>query len=209
MTDRFSGQGWVARMTRSLAEPSSTVPTGGVFRPLRRFLADRRGVAAIEFGMIMPVMVTLWLGTTELTFASASDRRVAIAANSIADLVARQRKVTKEVVEGIFKGGMAITYPDGQGTKLKMLVTSVEIDDKGNSTVVWSQGHNKAAPADGESFTIDPDLIVADQAGCAVVATVTLKKEVMFLTEIFDTTRTLEHTFAYRPRSALCVEKVS
>ncbi len=196
-------------MTRPSAEPSPVPSAGGAFRPLQRFLADRRGVAAIEFGMIMPVMVVLWLGTTELTFASASDRRVAIAANSIADLVARQRKVTTEVVVGIFNGGMAITYPDGEGLNLKMLVTSVAIDDKGNSTVIWSQGHNKTAPADGAAFTIDPDLIVADQAGCAVVATVSLKKDVMFLTEFFDTTRTLEHTFAYRPRSALCVEKVS
>lgn len=191
--------------------PSSPRPNGAEARgramtALHRFARDRRGVAAIEFGMILPVMVTLWLGTTEMTFANASDRRLAQAANSVADLVSRQREVDEDVVDGIFEGGKAISYPDGQGIDLQMVVTSVEIDEDGNATVIWSEGHNKAGFSDGAAFELDENLIETGEAGCAVVATARLKQQVVFLSSLFGAERTMEHTFAYRPRSSICVE---
>ncbi len=56
---------------------------------LRRFLADRSGVAAVEFALTLPLLVVLWLGMAELTQISMASAKATQAAQSVADLVGR------------------------------------------------------------------------------------------------------------------------
>ena len=163
-------------------------------------------MAAIEFGMIMPLMAGLWLGTTELTLAYATDRRIAITANAMTDLVARQRNVDCRVVDGIFEGGVAMAYPDGQGESMKMVVSSVYVDDKGKTTVEGSCGHNMAGYAEGKPLDKGRDLLADREAGCAIVASVELVRPVLFLSSVFGHSHTLSHTVAYYPRGGACPE---
>jgi len=69
---------------------------------LRGFFSDRRGVAAVEFGLIAPVLALMLLGAIEITRAVAIDRRVTIATSMIADLVTREETLTKTDVEAIY-----------------------------------------------------------------------------------------------------------
>ena len=57
--------------------------------PLARLGGDARGVAAVEFAMIVPIMFFLFAGTIEFSQALTVDRRVTQAASSTADLIAR------------------------------------------------------------------------------------------------------------------------
>nr|WP_281406868.1 TadE/TadG family type IV pilus assembly protein [Methylobacterium sp. WL103] len=58
-------------------------------RVLRNFATDDGGVAAIEFAMILPVLVTLYFGTVELTRAIETSRRLSLFARTMADLAGR------------------------------------------------------------------------------------------------------------------------
>ena len=53
-----------------------------VRRPLRRLLRDERGVSAVEFAMLLPLMVTLYLGGVEVSQAIAVDRKVTLIART-------------------------------------------------------------------------------------------------------------------------------
>lgn len=53
----------------------------------RRLLADKRGVAAIEFSFIMPVLLLLYFGLVDLTAMISMNRKVTYAASVVADLV--------------------------------------------------------------------------------------------------------------------------
>ena len=74
MSASFSHPAWLTWLTR--------------LTPLCRFMGDRRGVSAVEFALIAPIMVAMYLGAAELTQVLTLDRKVTSAANAVADLVA-------------------------------------------------------------------------------------------------------------------------
>lgn len=53
------------------------------------FIADRRGVAAVEFALILPFMLLLYVGVVEITQYVAADRKAAIFARTLSDLTAQ------------------------------------------------------------------------------------------------------------------------
>ena len=58
--------------------------------PLGRFLCDRCGLAAVEFALILPVMLTLYFGGVEVTNMLVANRRVTSVAYTAADLAAQR-----------------------------------------------------------------------------------------------------------------------
>jgi Flp pilus assembly protein TadG len=44
----------------------------------RRFARDRRGVSAVEFALLAPIMVALYLGCVEVSDAVSADRKVSL-----------------------------------------------------------------------------------------------------------------------------------
>ena len=76
---------------------------------------DKSGVAAIEFAMIVPIMVMLFFGTVEFSQALTVDRRVAQIASTMADLVAQYDKLTYAQVDNIHivAKSLIMPYPDG------------------------------------------------------------------------------------------------
>jgi Flp pilus assembly protein TadG len=61
---------------------------------LSRFWRDRRGVSAVEFALIAPVLVIFYCGMAELTQAMMAQRRVSNIASSIGDVVAQNAQLT-------------------------------------------------------------------------------------------------------------------
>ena len=60
-------------------------------RPIRRLLRDKRGISAVEFAMLLPLMVTLYLGGVEVSQAVAIDRKVTLVAARSATSSRRRR----------------------------------------------------------------------------------------------------------------------
>ena len=58
-----------------------------------RLVRDRRGVAAVEFAVIVPLMLVMFFGTVEFSSGVAVDRKVSLVTQELADLVSRNPSV--------------------------------------------------------------------------------------------------------------------
>ncbi|MBI1180462.1 MAG: hypothetical protein GC201_07870 [Alphaproteobacteria bacterium] len=106
---------------------------------LGRWLRDRRGVAALEFALIVPVLVIMLLGTSETVDLMTVDRKVTMVTSSAADLVARVREIDTAGLSEVFSAAESIMqpYPTSDG-KLSIRVTSITMDSSNHKTVQWS-----------------------------------------------------------------------
>lgn len=115
--------------------------------PLRALSRDRRGVSAVEFALLMPILMLLYFGVVELTQGAMTSQRAAHTASTVGDLVAQNTSVTSAEVTDIFSVGNTVMYPYPTAT-LQMRVSSLTADANGAVKVVWSQaqGMTKLQP---------------------------------------------------------------
>jgi Flp pilus assembly protein TadG len=74
-------------------------------------LEDRRAVAAIEFAMIVPIMLLLFFGTVEFSSAVAVDRKVTLIARTLSDVTSQSISVADADLSNFFNSGCAVMYP--------------------------------------------------------------------------------------------------
>lgn len=110
---------------------------------LRRLALVEDGVAAVEFALILPIMLLVYIGSVEASLAITMDRKVQLVAGTLGDLVARaDTTIPADTLEDYFKaaGGIMTPYPVD---KLKQVVTQVLVSADGSSAnVVWSREYN-------------------------------------------------------------------
>jgi len=105
---------------------------------LRRLRADRRGSFALEMGLLLPILLTLYFVGYAVSDAIACNRKVTTAARSVADLASRYSSVTVSDVTTIMSASAQIMSPyntASAGVRLSELL----VTDATHATVVWSQ----------------------------------------------------------------------
>ena len=99
---------------------------------------DKSGVAAVEFVFIAPLIITLWLGTIEISLAIDVNKKVGRAASMVGDLVAQSDKLTVNEINDIIRIGAAVLQPY-QTDKPKITVSELFVDPSQATKVVWSR----------------------------------------------------------------------
>jgi Flp pilus assembly protein TadG len=128
----------------------------------RKFGKDRRGVAAVEFALIAPVMVLMYCGLVELCQAMIAERKANHVASAIGDLVTQADTVSTTDLSDIFSIGNTIMSPFPTST-LQMRLTSVTADVNGTPKVVWSRASGGlTALAVGQGVTMPLTLAAGD-----------------------------------------------
>jgi Flp pilus assembly protein TadG len=107
-------------------------------RGLGAFRRDRRGVSAVEFALIAPVLILTYFGLAELSSAMMAQRRASHSASAIGDLVAQSTTVTTANLTDMFSAATTILSPFPTST-LKLRVTSITGDKNGAPQVDWSR----------------------------------------------------------------------
>lgn len=140
-----------------------------------RFRTNREGVAAVEFALIAPLLVTLMLGAIEVTQSIWADSKVEQATSTIGDLVARTPIMSDTEFRALGAAGPLVMRPN-DSTGASFTVTSILgcKKDPGNAqsevdfyvlwSRIWQDSTVKTSPYRvDEKFNNQPeDLDIAD-----------------------------------------------
>jgi Flp pilus assembly protein TadG len=135
--------------------------TRSILGRLGRFKRDNRGVSAVEFALLSPFMIGLYLGGVELSQGIGIDRKVTLTAGAIANLSAQVSTISTSDMTNIMNAATAIMAPYPTAT-LEITVSCINIDEDSVATVKWSQTRNGTARAPGTPVTLPPALRVAN-----------------------------------------------
>lgn len=136
---------------------------------LGRFAHARDGIAALEFAVISPIMISLYFGVTELSDALTAGAKTTAVAASAADLVAQDTKICNAEMNDVFSALDAIMFPY-PGGNMHIVISS--LIDAGNGTVkvAWSDAHNGSPRAVNSIVPIPSGLV--DTGGSVIFAEV-------------------------------------
>lgn len=129
---------------------------------LARLAHDRRGIGGVEFAIIAPMLLVLYLMAFELTMGLSVAKKTSMASSTVADLVARQETVTKTFLTTMsdVTGAIFVPYPSND---LLIKVSAIKIDSAKAAKVAWSWSTTGIAPyAVGTTAPVPSDMLVAD-----------------------------------------------
>jgi Flp pilus assembly protein TadG len=129
--------------TMARNDPTPVRPTGILCRiraRLARFGRDRKGVAAIEFAFVAPVLLVTYFMTMEVSQGLEVSKKTGRIAIIVGDLVTQQQSLNKADLDAIMRIGEAVIQPYNR-SKPSVYVTAIEItnEDKPKAKVAWSR----------------------------------------------------------------------
>ncbi|WP_279482186.1 pilus assembly protein [Aureimonas sp. SK2] len=163
-----------------------------------RLIRDRKGAAAVEFAMILPVMLLLYIGTFEASDALITKRRVDNAAETVGGIVARSPEMDDTRMRNVLLISDAIVGRPGD-RKPEITITTVKTDANGKATVDWSRKGTAVAATRGTPYSLPPDLKDLTNA-YFVFAKVTYRYVPLIGLGGEFGALDFERTFAFRPR---------
>jgi len=122
-----------------------------VMRFLNRWRRDNRGVSAVEFAFIAPILVLAYFGVAELCGAMLQQRKAVHVASEIGDLFAQCQTYADSDFANFWSIGTTIMYPLDTST-LSMRLTLIQADSTGTVFSVPTDGSHVS----GTGFTALP-----------------------------------------------------
>jgi Flp pilus assembly protein TadG len=162
-----------------------------------RLRDDPRGVSAVEFALLAPVMIAFYFGLAEFCQGYMAQKRMGHVAAVIADLVSQSDAVTSSQVTDMFRVGDMVMKPFS-ATPLKQRVSSLTRNSSGVVKVDWSQGAGMTPRSTGSTVTIPTGLIANGESVIMTESTYDYDSPVDYLMPAI--TR-FSQTYYLRPRT--------
>ncbi len=134
---------------------------------INQFNRATSGVAAVEFALILPIMLLIYVGVVEITRLYAADRKAVVFAHTIADLATQAptstvdpnvQSISDNQLQLIFGLGASVLYPfDAEGASIRLTMyafdSTVPANGLAKGFVDWQE--LCSVDAGGTSCTLD------------------------------------------------------
>lgn len=106
----------------------------------RPFWGDRRGVAAVEFAFLAPLLICMYFMSMEVSQGIETSKKASRVASMVADLITQQPSITKSEVDAVLKIGGALLQPYNR-SQPTIIVTGIQITTDATPKVLvsWSR----------------------------------------------------------------------
>lgn len=134
----------------------------GFLTRLRRLFSAREGVGAVEFTLVAPILLIIYLMSFEITVAVSLSRKVSHASSDVADLVTQKSSVDTTYLSTMTNVAKAVIAPyNANGLVLK--ISGITIDSTSKATIAWSWKSDGSRPYTvGSTVTVPSDLLIAN-----------------------------------------------
>lgn len=175
----------------------------------QRLRREDEAVAAVEFALIVPFLITLYLGSIEAAALFTVDKRVSSISSTIGDLVAQWDPGDGDLPTGT--GGTLDDYMSAStgiiapysSSGLKIVVSFVQVKNDGSTKVLWSKANSAGTTKTlGSSYTglgSTTEMNIISHGGCVIAAEVSYSY-LPILGQVFKTALDLKHTNYFLPR---------
>jgi len=133
-------------------------------RNWRRLREDRSGFSAIEFALLLPIMLTIYFGIVELVQGVMADWQVAQVSSTVTNIVTQYTTISASAqMPDVLQASAQIMapYPAATGG---IVVSCIAIDGSGNATVSWSQALNATPRTAGQTMSLPAGLAVPNSS---------------------------------------------
>jgi len=119
-------------------------PSAGAKWNVMRLLRDRRAVSAVEFALLMPVMLTLFIAGNELSQALTIYRKVSHTGSALGDLVSQVATISTSEMSNILAASTTIMTPYS-ASGVQLVVSAVNYTTANGFKTAWSVAQNSTA----------------------------------------------------------------
>jgi Flp pilus assembly protein TadG len=122
---------------------------------LRRFACERDGISAVEFALILPFMLTLYLGGSELGDGMAIQFKATLAARTVADLATQYTDIPDTTTMNLLLGAATTVMTPYSTGNMTVIVTELKLTNGSTTgTVVWSASNTGSGRTVGSTFAL-------------------------------------------------------
>ncbi|MGI9483943.1 MAG: TadE/TadG family type IV pilus assembly protein [Hyphomicrobiales bacterium] len=171
---------------------------------LRKFTKRQDAVASVEFAIVAPVMVALFIGMVELGDAMIAKRKITSMTSTVADLVARAKSISDSDITNVFSAATAIVSPF-PSANIQMRVTSISIALDGTKTIAWSDGYHMSPLQQGDPAALPPGVGVN---GGSVIKLETNYAHSTYFARFLPASFTFTEEFFAQPRKILKISRL-
>ena len=125
----------------------------GSMRPFQRLRGDRRAVSAVEFALVLPILLVVVLVGYQLSEAVSAYRKTTRTARTVADLTTQYTTMSSGDVATVLNASAQVMAPFDT-TALSIVLTEFSVPAAGPATVTWSRALNGTALATGATVVL-------------------------------------------------------
>ncbi|WOF43066.1 pilus assembly protein [Sphingopyxis indica] len=134
---------------------------------LKRFSKETTGIAMVEFAIVLPIMLILFVSAYVIADMVACYQKVTIATRALTDLVSTgvspSRPAANEVIAAYIGGAQLVLAPFDRANAT-LQISELRVCDATHAFVIWSHAQTGTAPTTpsqvaGTVVVIPPDLI--------------------------------------------------
>ena len=122
--------------------------------PIRHWLKDTHAAAAVEFSLLLPIMLMMLALAMYGGEGFSIQNKVSLSASTVTDIVSQYSTISNATLANVLNVASATITPYGTAN-LSLVVSEIQTNNSGAGTVVWSKAaFNGTALATGGSFTL-------------------------------------------------------
>jgi Flp pilus assembly protein TadG len=193
-----------------------------VHRSVAELIENCRGNSAVEFSVIVPIMLVMFFGTIELSSGVAVDRKTTLVARALSDLTSQlptmvpstAPNVTDAYIQNVFTSAIAIFQPY-LAPPATATISQIYVDQNLKATIQWSKAATFGAGATQATLVTSgrsPNDVVTSlvPSGLLVKQTYLVLSEVNYtytpaVGYVMKTAITLKDSAYTRPRQFSCL----